>query len=324
MTLKPTAIILGVLALIPGSAARGQADTVPPAGVIEQPLTFQSGALELAGTLTLPDGIEQPPIAIIIAGSGPTDRNGNQGARLRTNTYAQLAWGLAGHGIASLRYDKRVLPTTKGQISLPDISFGDFVADAGAAANAVRADHSKVFLVGHSEGGTIAIDAAANGLPVDGVVLISTPGRGMTTLLHEQLARQLDSATLVQFDTALERFLRGEEPGELPVALRPLVAPVNRTFMQGWAAVDPQAEVARIEAPVLIVQGDKDIQVRLWDAEALKAAKTDATLFIVPGATHTLKAATDTLLGAQLGSYTDPTLPLVTGVVDSIAAFIKR
>ena len=324
MTLKTHALFLFTLAILPWQAARSQADTTPPSGVTQQAYTFQSGALQLAGTLTLPDGVEQGPIAIIIAGSGPTDRNGNQGPRLRTNTYAQLAWGLALHGIASLRYDKRVLPATKGSISLPDITFDDFVADATAAANAVRGEYSKVFLIGHSEGGSLAIDAAAKGLAVDGLVLISTPGRDMKALLHEQLSRQLDAAMLTRFDSALARFLRGEEPGELPTGLRPLVAPVNRKFMQGWAALDPTAEVATIRAPVLIVQGDKDIQVRVRDAEALKAARPDATLFVVPNATHTLKAATDTLMGAQLGTYTDPKLPLVEGIVDSIAVFVGR
>jgi hypothetical protein len=75
---------------------------------------------------------------------------------------------------------------------------------------------------------------------------------------------------------------------------------------------------------VLILQGDKDIQVRVRDAEALKAVIPDAQLFVIPGASHTLKAAADTLIGAQIGSYADPTLPLVGGVVDSIAAFVKR
>lgn len=159
---------------------------------------------------------------------------------------------------------------------------------------------------------------------MDGVVLVSTPGRTMTALLHEQLSRQLDPATLLQFDSALARFLRAEDPGELPASLRPLIAPVNRRFMQGWASLDPTAELALVRVPVLIVQGDMDIQVRPADAAALKAAKSDAQLLIVPGASHTLKAASDTLMGMQLPTYTDPTLPLVPGVVDSVASFVKR
>ena len=324
MTRVLRAVIWGVLSVAHVQAARGQADTVPPAGVTERELTFASGALQLAGTLTLPAGVERPPIAVIVAGSGPTDRNGNQGPRLRTNTYAQMAWGLAQAGIASLRYDKRVLPATKGQVVLPEMTFDDFVSDVSAAVTAVREEYPKVFVIGHSEGGSLGIRAAARGAPMDGLVLVSTPGRDMTTILHEQLSRQLDTVTLTQFDSALARYLRGEDPGELPPALRALVAPVNRRFMQGWATLAPTTELARVRVPVLIVQGDMDIQVRITDAQALKAAKSDAQLFIVPGASHTLKAASDTLMGMQIPTYINPTLPLVPGVVDSVAAFVKR
>lgn len=324
MTPKSTAIILGAVALVPAHAAWSQADTVPPPGVTELAVTFTSGALELAGTVTVPNGVRRPPVAVIVAGSGPTDRNGNQGRALRTNTYAQLAWGLAEAGIASLRYDKRVLPATKGEVILPEMTFDDFVSDVAAAVGAVREDHAAVVVIGHSEGGNLAIRAAARGAPVDGLVLVSTPGRDMTVVLHEQLSRQLDALTLASFDSALARFLRGEDPGELPPALRPLVAPVNRRFMQGWATMDPGAELAAVRVPVLIVQGDMDIQIRTTDAQALKAARPDAELFIVPGASHTLKAASDTLMGMQIPTYTNPTLPLVPGVVDTIAAFVGR
>lgn len=319
-----TIVTAASVVLAPGRAAHGQADTVPPAGVTEQPFTFASGALTLAGTLTLPDGAERPPLAVIVAGSGPTDRNGNQGRALRTNTYAQLAWGLAQAGIASLRYDKRVLPATQGQINLPDMTFDDFVTDVTAAVRTVRGDYGPVVVIGHSEGGNLAIRAVARGAPVDGLVLVSTPGRDMKVVLHEQLSRQLDAQTLETFDSALVRYLRGEDPGELPPALRPLVVPVNRRFMQGWATMDPARELATVAHPVLIVQGDKDIQVRTTDAEALKAALPSAQLFVVPGAAHTLKAASDTLMGVQIPTYTNPSLPLVPGVVDSIAAFIGR
>jgi hypothetical protein len=324
MTWISKAMVGTVLLLLPVGAARGQADTAPPAGVTERELIFPSGALQLAGTLTLPDGVQRPPIAVIVAGSGPTDRNGNQGPRLRTNTYALLAWGLAEAGIASLRYDKRVLPATKGQVILPEMTFDDFVNDVSAAVAAVRGDYPNVFVIGHSEGGSLGIRAASRGTSIDGLILVSTPGRDMTTILHEQLSRQLDAATLTQFDSALARYLRGEDPGELPPALRALVAPVNRRFMQGWATLDPGAELAGVRMPVLIVQGDMDIQIRPTDARALKAAKPDAQLFIVPGASHTLKAAADTLMGMQIPTYINPGLPLVAGVVDTIAVFVRR
>lgn len=306
------------------AAAVSQADTVPPAGVTERAFTFASDSLTLAGTLTLPDGVERPPIAVIVAGSGPTDRDGNQGPRLRTNTYAQLAWGLARRGIASLRYDKRVLPPTVGRLSLPDLTFDDFVTDLSAAVEAVRGESAgPVVVIGHSEGGGLAIRAAAGGLALDGLVLVATPGRPVTALLHEQISRQVDAATLTLFDSALARYLRGEEPGELPPGLRALVLPVNRRFMQTWATLDPARELGAVRIPTLIVQGETDIQVRVRDAQALKAARPDAELVVIPATNHTLKAVADTLVGPQLPAYTDPTLPIVPAVVDAIAMFVR-
>jgi hypothetical protein len=324
MNLIVRALALGTVTLAPVRTALAQADTAPPAGVEERPFTFTSGAMELAGTLALPAGATRPPMAVIVAGSGPTDRNGNARVGLRTNAYAQLAWGLAGKGIASLRYDKRVLPTAKGQLNLADLSFDDFVADLTAAVAAVRGEYGGVVVIGHSEGGALAVRAAARGLAVDGLVLVAAPGRPLAALLHEQIGRQVDSAMLVRFDSALALYLRGEDPGELPPALRALVLPVNRRFTQGWAAFDPARELATVKAPILILQGETDIQVRVTDAEALKDARDDAELVLLPGMNHVLKAAADTTLGAQVPTYINPTLSIVPAVVETIAGFIGR
>ena len=111
------------------------ADTVPPAAVVETPYTIHSGAFALAATLTTPKNASgRVPVAVIIAGSGPTDRNGNSMLGIRPNSYAQLAWRLAERGVATVRYDKRVLPGTKGTLDIASLSLEDFAADAGAAA----------------------------------------------------------------------------------------------------------------------------------------------------------------------------------------------
>jgi len=316
---------LGMAALAPWHAARAQADTVPPAGVEERPFTFTSGGMELAGTLALPAGVTRPPIAVIVAGSGPTDRNGNARVGLKSNAYAQLAWGLAAKGIASLRYDKRVLPTAKGQLNLPELSFDDFVADLTAAVEAVRGDYAKVVVIGHSEGGDLAIRAAARGLAAAGLVLVATPGRDLKALLHEQIGRQVDSAMLLRFDSAFARYVRGDEMIDtLPAGLRVLLAPVNQRFTQTWAAFDPAREFAAVKLPALIIQGETDIQVRVTDAQALKDARPDAEMVVLPGMNHVLKAVADTSIAAQAPSYTNPTLFVVPAVVETIAGFIGR
>ena len=162
---------LALVALMPQTA-----DTLPPAAAAESPYTIQSGALQLGGTLTTPrDRSGRVPIAVIIAGSGPTDRNGNSVLGIRPNSYAQLAWRLAEWGIATLRYDKRGLPGTRGSFDITNMTMADFAADARAAAESLSRDprFSRVIFVGHSEGASLALIAARDGAPVTGVVHVS-------------------------------------------------------------------------------------------------------------------------------------------------------
>src|SRR2546425_4456649 len=136
-----TVLNLALVALAQAQNPVAVADTVPPASAIESPYTIRSGALQLRGTLTLPRGVTRPvPVAVIIAGSGPTDRNGNSVMGIRPNSYAQLGWRLAERGIATLRYDKRVLPATKGAVDISRLTLDDFAADARAAAESLARD----------------------------------------------------------------------------------------------------------------------------------------------------------------------------------------
>lgn len=310
----------------PAAQAPPAADTVAPGTIAEQAFSFASNGLTLSGTITLPGVVDGPaPIVVIVAGSGPTDRDGNAvTGGLRTNTYAQLAWRLAERGIASLRYDKRVLPATLGDVDMSALTIDAFARDVAAAATAVAADSqfSTVVVAGHSEGASLAIRAAGSGLVIDGLVLLAGPGRPMRQILREQLARQLDAATLAIFDTAMTRYLAGESTGDVPGALLPLLAPVNRTFVRSLFAHSPTEELAALQIPVLIVQGATDIQIRVRDAQALHGARPDAQLVVIPDANHLFKPASDTTLAAQLATYTDPTRPIVAALVDAVATFV--
>jgi alpha-beta hydrolase superfamily lysophospholipase len=319
--MKAQALLL--LAAVP--AAAQQADTVPPATISESGFTFTSGTMTLEGTLALPRSGNRVPVALIVAGSGPTDRNGNSGT-LRSNAYAQLAWRLAERGIASLRYDKRVLPTARGSLDPARVTFDDFAADLAAGARALDADSrfDQVVVIGHSEGGALAIRAIKSGLDVlSGVALVSTAGRTLTAILHEQVGRQVDPATLARFDSAMARYLAGDEPGEVPTGLQPLFLPVNRRYAQTVAAFDPVAELRGTELPVLVLQGGADIQVTEADARALESARTDALVVVLPGINHVLKAVTDTTLAGQLPAYRDPALPIAPRVVDELVSWIS-
>jgi pimeloyl-ACP methyl ester carboxylesterase len=303
------------------------ADTVPPAVAAESPYTIHSGALELGGTLTVPRGAAgKVPIAIIIAGSGPTDRNGNSLMGIRPNSYAQLAWRLAEKGIATLRYDKRGMPGTRGTFDMTTMRLDDFAADARAAAESLAHDarFSRVILLGHSEGSSLALLAARAGSPVAAVISVSGLGRPLGVVMREQLARQFDSATLVRYDTAMAQYLRGEQPKDVPPQLGMLFVPINLSFMKSLASFDPPAAIRAVHQPVLIVQGGRDLQVTVADAERLHVARPDAQLIVVPLANHVLKQTTDTTLKGQMPTYQNPTVPIMPDVANAIAGWILK
>lgn len=321
--LAVNALLLATLA-----AQDPRADTMPPAAAVELPYVIHSGALGLGGTLTLPHGAtERLTVAVIIAGSGPTDRNGNSAmAGIRPNTYAQLAWRLAERGIATLRYDKRALPATTGTFDLRVTPIDAYAADARAAAESLAVDprFARVVFVGHSEGALLAPLAARAGAPVAGVASISGMGRPMGVVLREQLARQLDTATLRRYDAAMAVYLRGETPSDVPAAVAPLLAPLNQTFMRSVMTLDPAEVLRGVRQPVLILQGALDAQITVADAERLHGARRDARLVVLPQVNHVLKHATTLALGAQMPSYQDPGAPIVGEVVDVLVEWIKQ
>jgi len=313
-----------VVALVQ-AAAPARADTTAPAAAIETAYTIRSGAVGLGATLTLPRGAAGPvPVAVIIAGSGPTDRNGNSVMGIRPNSYAQLAWRLAERGIATLRYDKRGLPGTQGTFDITQMTLEDFAADARSAAGSLAHDprFSRVVLVGHSEGASLALIAARQGAPVAGVVHVSGLGRALGDVMREQLSRQFDSATMVRYDTAWKQYLRGDQPADVPQHMEMLFVPVNRTYMRSLAAFDPPAAIRAVRQPVLLVQGVTDLQVTVADAERLHTARPDARLVLMPDVNHVLKRVADRTLPGQMSTYQDPGIPIVPEAVQAIADWI--
>jgi pimeloyl-ACP methyl ester carboxylesterase len=317
-----------VLNVLLAALALQAADTVAPPAVIESPYTIRSAGLTLNGTLTVPRQFSgRIPVIVIIAGSGPTDRNGNSMMGIRPNSYAQLAWRLGERGIATLRYDKRVIPGTVGNVDITRLSLEDFAADARAAAESLALDgrFARVILLGHSEGSGLALLAARRGPPVAGVISVSGLGRSFGTVLREQLSRQFDSATMVRYDTAMAQYLRGEQPKDVPPPLAVLFVPINQNFMTSLAAFDPPAAIRAVRQPVLIVQGGRDLQVTVADAERLHSARPDAQLVVVPLANHVLKQDSATTLAGQMATtYQNPTIPVMPEVMKAIADWVLK
>lgn len=279
----------------------------------------------LSGTLLKPAGNEHPPVVLLISGSGPTDRNGNQGGT-GPGELRQLAEALAEKGIASLRYDKRAVGrSTVAGLREEDFVLNAFVDDAVAWLDWLRQrpDLGPRIIAGHSEGGLIAL-LAAKRAPVAGIVLLATPGRRLGNVIRDQLqafgmapALQAEASTIV---AALER---GETVPSVSPALHALFRPSVQPFMISELAIDPVKELKTLTLPLMIVSGGHDLQISSADAALLSAQRPDATRLDVPGMNHVLKMAPADRAGQQ-DAYSNPNIPLAAGLSDAIADFVRR
>jgi hypothetical protein len=295
----------------------------PPPGVIDEAFEETREGVTLRGELWIPAGeIEKIPVVLVIAGSGPTDRDANSSLGLRTDAYRLVAAALAARGIASLRYDKRGVGKSGTAFDPATTVIDDFAADALAIALRLRADprFSTLALLGHSEGGLLALMIAERAAP-DVLLLVATPGRPLGVVLREQLAQRLDPRAMGDVDRLLDAVRRGASPDPVPAPLAPLFAPAVRAFLRSALDLDPLPLLRAAKARVAIVQGAFDVQVTPVDARLLAGARPDATLTILPTMNHVLKA--EASAATPQSSYADPSRPLAPGLGDILAAAMR-
>ena len=294
------------------------------ADVTETDVSLKTATGVLWATQAQPPSGVHGPVAVILAGSGPTDRNGD-GPSIHPDTYKMLAAGLAAQSVTTFRTDKRgVGESASAALSESDMRIQTDATDARAWADEARARTGApcVWLIGHSEGALLAELAAQNPAGICGLVLISGAGRKLGDVLREQLGGLPDP-----LKTKAYAFIAQLEAGHAvmetpPPQLAPLFRPSVQPYLISWLAIDPVALLGAQKLPVLILQGDTDIQVGVGDAKRLAAAKPDAKLVILPGVNHILKIAPADR-AANVATYGDPTLPLAPGIVDTIAGFLK-
>lgn len=362
----------------------------------------------LHGTLRIPEGGSRV-VALLIAGSGPTDRNCNSRQGLYTNSFVYLADALEKQGIASLRYDKRGIGASRydDPEKIFEVSFDDYIGDAAAWTEWLRDQgFEKIVLVGHSEGALIALCVAADagdggfgtaseraartigsagdrngivsgtessdrkrkdaavcgteetaevggkehepsareafaesagterphssgeakqGRRPDAVVSLEGAGFPLDDVLRMQLAARLataDMGLLMQVNRILGALRQGRTVEDYPRELENLFTPYLQRYWISELKYDPQAVIRRIRVPVLIVNGDNDLQVSVANAEALHRAKPDAALLVIPGMTHPLKQSEGRSIAEQTAVYMDASLPLDPTLAQAVPQFI--
>lgn len=272
------------------------------------------------GTLLRPNDTKKPVLAIIIAGSGPTDRNGNQNF-VKNNALKKLAESLSNANIATFRYDKRIVKQIQQRYVDPNIMFDDFVTDAKSVISYFKAQNefSKIYVLGHSQGSLVGMLAAKEN--VDGFVSLAGAGQSIDQVIMEQITK-MDPKLVEGTKAALAELKSGKTTTTYPIALGAIFNPSTQPFMINWMSYNPQDIIKTLNIPILIVNGTKDLQVNVTDATLLHEASKTAQLKIIEHMNHIFV----TIEGDDLDnskSYNESARKISKELITSLINFIK-
>jgi len=291
----------------------------------EMPIVLKTSSGEIKGTLTMPAQKQDIAVVLIISGSGPTDRDCNQG-RMKTNAFKYLADDLQKNGIASVRFDKRgIAESADTNVKEINMRFDDFIEDVIAWIDLLSKDKrfSKIIIAGHSEGSLIGMAASKNNTKVNGFISIAGAGRPIDEVLKEQLASQPQEYKDIVYPM-IDRLKKGDTIQNVTKSLYALFRPSIQPYMISWLKYNPQDEIRHLSIPILILQGSTDLQVTETDADLLAEANPSARKKIIKNMNHVLKNCDTKDKNINMPTYYNTALPLHKEFVKVMIHFIKN
>ncbi len=274
------------------------------------------------GSLLTPE-IPTKKLAIIIAGSGPTDRNGNQ-QMARNNSLKKLAESLASNGIATFRYDKRILTLLKkNALQEEKLRFDDFVDDAVSAINFFKQGDrfTEIYVIGHSQGSLVGMLAVQQS-PVEGYISLAGSGQTIDATISDQIGIQMPKLK-PQAQEAFATLRKEGKVKDFSPALTSILRPSVQPFMASWMKYDPTIEIANVREPILILNGTKDIQVSTEEAERLRNAAPTAAFTLIEDMNHIFVLVEgDDLENTK--TYNQTSLPISSELIEVISGFINK
>ncbi|HEY4194191.1 MAG TPA: alpha/beta hydrolase [Mucilaginibacter sp.] len=295
------------------------------ADVTETPITNKGLSATISGTLAMPKNASgKVPVVIIIADYGTTDRNGNDAQTgVNDNSYKLMAEGLGKNGIASLRFDKRIVGASTTSNKPNEMRYDDYVDDVVGLIGMLNNDQrfSKIIILGHGEGSMVGM-LAARDQPVKGVISVNATSEQGDKFVTQQM-KSKPQFMQDEFKTLLDSMKKGKTIDNIDLALYFIASPAKQPFLMSYFRYPPLRVIKIVKVPILIIQGTTDQEITVADAEKLKKAKSEAMLTIIPGMSHIMKdgpADKD----QNLATYSKPDLPLKAELIPAIVNFVNK
>ena len=288
----------------------------------ESSLALKINTDQIYGTLTTPDLSKKYPVALIISGSGPTDRNGNN-PMMKNNSLKMLAEALAKNGIASLRFDKRGIGESKAAAGAEStLVFENYTEDVKSWINLLKQDKrfSKLIIIGHSEGSLIGM---LGGAKADKFISIAGSGESADQLLKTQISAKSNKQIEEMTFPIIDSLKNGNKVKKVDPMLNSLFRPSIQPYLISWFKYDPSIEIKKLNVPILIIQGNNDLQVTVKDAENLSQASKNSEILVVDKMNHIMKII-DGDQQTNIASYTNETLPVSEEMISKIVSFIQK